>query len=82
MQKGEFFVTGEVFLLDIGLLMGAIMWKTPFTHLHMVTSISITPKNPFRTVSTNQKFLYLTFISPLVIEHRNRKPMLPYKENS
>jgi len=24
MQKGEFFVTGEVFLLDIGLLMGAI----------------------------------------------------------
>ncbi|NOQ85466.1 MAG: hypothetical protein GQ554_01115 [Deltaproteobacteria bacterium] len=23
MQKGEFFVTGEVFLLDIGLLMGA-----------------------------------------------------------
>ena len=22
MQKGEFFVTGEVFLLDIGLLMG------------------------------------------------------------
>jgi len=26
MQKGEFFVTGEVFLLDIGLLMGAIAW--------------------------------------------------------
>jgi len=24
MQKDEFFVTGEVFLLDIGLLMGAI----------------------------------------------------------
>ena len=24
MQKGEFFVTGEVFLLDIGLSMGAI----------------------------------------------------------
>jgi len=24
MQKGEFFVTGEVFLLDIGLLMGDI----------------------------------------------------------
>jgi hypothetical protein len=23
-QKGKFFVTGEVFLLDIGLLMGAI----------------------------------------------------------
>jgi hypothetical protein len=25
MQKGKFFVTGEVFLLDIGLLMGAIL---------------------------------------------------------
>jgi hypothetical protein len=25
MQKDEFFVTGEVFLLDIGLLMGAIV---------------------------------------------------------
>jgi len=25
MQKSEFFVTGEVFLVDIGLLMGAIV---------------------------------------------------------
>jgi len=27
MQKGEFFVTGEVFLLYIGLLMGAIVFN-------------------------------------------------------
>ena len=33
MQKGKFFVIGEVFLLDIGLLMGAIILKTAFTHL-------------------------------------------------
>ena len=33
MQKGKFFVTGEVFLLDIGLLMGAKTLKTDFTHL-------------------------------------------------
>jgi len=33
MQKSEFFVTGEVFLVDIGLLMGAIVLKTAFTHL-------------------------------------------------
>ena len=33
MQKGKFFATGEVFLLDIGLLMGAIVLKTAFTHL-------------------------------------------------
>ena len=32
-KKVNYFVTGEVFLLDIGLLMGAIVLKTAFTHL-------------------------------------------------
>jgi hypothetical protein len=38
MQKGEFFVTGEVFLLDIGLLMGANLsspLQTNFTVRYM-----------------------------------------------
>jgi hypothetical protein len=32
MQKGEIFVTGGVFLLDIGLLMGAIGLKIPIIY--------------------------------------------------
>jgi hypothetical protein len=36
MQKGEFFVTGEVFLLDKGLLMGAIVPS----HLQMNFSVT------------------------------------------
>ena len=35
MQKGEFFVTGEVFLLYIGLLMGAIKFKSPSDVVHL-----------------------------------------------
>jgi hypothetical protein len=34
--KSEFFVTGEVFLLDIGLLMGAIVF-TPLQRFFIVT---------------------------------------------
>jgi hypothetical protein len=32
MQKGEIFVTGGVFLLDIGLLMGAINFNMSITY--------------------------------------------------
>ncbi|MBW2183538.1 MAG: hypothetical protein JRF49_06705 [Deltaproteobacteria bacterium] len=39
MQKGKFFLIGEVFLLDIGLLMGDI------SRSHLQTNFSVTYKN-------------------------------------
>ncbi len=41
MQKGEFFVTGEVFLLDIGLLMGAKVYGCLLLNLSYVTFGSV-----------------------------------------
>jgi hypothetical protein len=56
MQKGEFFVTGEVFLLDKGLLMGAIVLKTAFTHLTYGSVNSTGNKNP-PVIATEGLFL-------------------------
>jgi len=40
MQKGEFFVTGEVFLLDIGLLMGGLLMGA-IGDSHLQTNFSL-----------------------------------------